>query len=74
MCWQTGIVHEKKDKSYVIHKNKDLFISRNHFDLRPTNFLIGTNNSKMDTKAKVNPLYTNNPVSTSKQSEKWTDT
>ena len=36
-CWRTGLVQEKKDKSYIIANDRGLFISRNQVDLRPTN-------------------------------------
>ena len=36
-CWRTGLVQERKDKSYIIANDRGLFISRNQVDLRPTN-------------------------------------
>ena len=68
-CWRTGLVQERKDKSYIIANDRGLLISRNRVDLRPTNtdYIMhhnhdiphSTNDSAVNTKVVVpNPHST----------------
>ena len=78
-CWRTGLVQERKDKSYIIANDRGLLISRHQVDLRPTNtdYIVhqnheipySTNDSAVNTKV-VQNLHSTIPSSTNSHSTK----
>ena len=73
-CWRTGLVQERKDKSYIIANDRGLLISRNQVDLRPTNtdYIVhrncdiphSTNDSAVNTRVVVQNPHSTIPPST----------